>query len=240
MRRRHRSSTGSTRIREPTSSPRRAASLRIRPANRKYVRDGRPKSVSNGRQWPRRATLALLSFLVGVMTGYLTDLARIAVPPGVILDSAGGNVLKATVLLERNSGDQGERWLFPGSLSSNRPDVAKSLSGKVSDLKVLEGVLRRANAYDVEVTEGKLIVEGRRNQPIRITELRALVKKRDPPSLGDTVLLPGPQGAGCSHRLQPGRRRPSGAGSPSGPLLVSGGLLHKSYVQYGHGYVEQI
>jgi hypothetical protein len=46
--------------------------------------------------------LAVLSFVIGLVSGYVSDLARLALPPGLILDAASSETVRVIVLRERD------------------------------------------------------------------------------------------------------------------------------------------
>jgi hypothetical protein len=145
--------------------------------------------------------IAILSFAVGILSGYLTDLAKLAIPPGAIVDVASGDAIRATILLEHDQGDQGELWLYPFPLSANRPDIAQTLSRKVSDFDDLHRQLYASGAIDVNITHAKLVVEGQRNTGVRIIGMQAMIKNRINPTPGFTLITPGPQGEGLNARV---------------------------------------
>jgi len=72
------------------------ARLHLRPPLRRPL-PGRIGQVLAGRSG--RAAIALVGFLAGALSGYLTDFAKEALPPGLLLDAASTEVVKMTVLL---------------------------------------------------------------------------------------------------------------------------------------------
>jgi hypothetical protein len=142
-----------------------------------------------------------LSFAVGILSGYLTDLAKLAIPPGAVVDVTSRDAIRATILMEHDQGDQGELWLYPFALSVNRPDIAQTLSRRVTDWEDLHRKLYESGAIDVNLTHAKLIVEGQRNTGVRLIGMQAIIKKRTKPAPGFTLIAPGPQGAGSNARV---------------------------------------
>jgi len=194
--------------------------LSLEQLNRRTARPRRPRVSSSGyglypsaarapikrksmvpkhdRKWIGRVAIASLSFILGILSGYFGDLARLAVPPGVLLDSTIGDILSATVLQERDPPAQGVMWIYPGRLSVDHPEVAAHLAGRFQALDPLDAAMRELGAIDVSYTKLKVIVEGHRNQAVRIVGMRALITSRTPPVQGYTLIGPGPEGEGQS------------------------------------------
>lgn len=132
-----------------------------------------------------KALIAALGFVVGALSGYLTDVAKTALPPGLLLDAASSEVVKMTVLRERDPSLQGEEWLIEPAAFDSHPEVERNLRLRWTereDWDALHKVMYDAGAFDPHYTILKLIVEGRRSTPILITGMRALIKARTPPS----------------------------------------------------------
>jgi hypothetical protein len=126
-----------------------------------------------------------MGFLVGALSGYLTDFAKEALPPGLLLDAASTEVVKMTVLRERNQSIQGEEWLIEPAAFDAHPEVEKNLAKRTQerdDWDSFHKMMYDAGAFDANYTFVKLIVEGRRNSPVLVTGMRALIKRRNSPS----------------------------------------------------------
>jgi hypothetical protein len=174
--------------RRPTGSgARRARSgsvarLHLRPPRRRPL-SRRIAQLFAGRSG--RAAIALAGFMAGALSGYLTDFAKEALPPGLLLDAASTEVVKMTVLRERDQSIQGEEWLIEPAAFDSHPEVAENLARTTQerdDWDSFHKLMYDAGAFDANHTILKLIVEGRRSSPVLITGMRALVKKRVPPS----------------------------------------------------------
>lgn len=183
------------------SGPLRMPASGLRPpsgrALRSSAKQNKLRSAAN-RIFSSKALIAILSFAVGILSGYVSDLTKLAIPPGAVVDVTNRDAIRATILIEHDQGDQGELWLYPFALSANRPDVAQTLSRRVTDWDDLHHKLYESGAIDVNLTHAKLIVEGQRNTGVRLIGMQAIIKSRAKPAPGFTLIAPGPQGEGSN------------------------------------------
>src|SRR5689334_1672809 len=95
-----------TRLRRRASRPRRprvsSSGYGLRPPAPRALIKRKSITPKHDRKWVGRIAIASLSLILGILSGYFADLTRLAVPPGVLLDSATGDILSATVLQERD------------------------------------------------------------------------------------------------------------------------------------------
>lgn len=145
---------------------------------------------------------AVVTGTVGIATSYFSEVAKATFPPTELADDQARDLpVRAVALQERSDGDQGELWYFPYAISS-RPDVAK----RITTGSFINEFDRRKFYYDngaadIEVSHVKLVLEGRRNDDVRVLDIRARATKSAFPSTGGTLLIPGPQGRGASARM---------------------------------------
>jgi hypothetical protein len=177
-----------------------SARLRIRPPKKQHVIVKRLRRATRGKRGS--IALAVLTFVLGLVSGYMSDLAKLALPPGLLLDAASSETVRVTVLRERDQSAQGELWLLPYPLSTTRPDLAEQIDGQMQAGKwdEVHDKLYKAGGIDVNVSLMKIIVEGRRNTPVIITGMRALVEK-DAPTTAFTLIGPGPQGNAATGKV---------------------------------------
>ena len=128
--------------------------------------------------------------LAGYGTAYFTALS----PPEELADSqASEPPIRAIVLPERNQPLQGELWTYPGVLSQNQ-DALAAISGKLTNFDDFHDRLYATGFLDTGLTLAKLVVEGRRNAPIRIVDIRARIVARRPIGSTYSVIGPGAEG----------------------------------------------
>jgi len=105
--------------------------------------------------------------------------------------------IRAIVVPERDQGLQGELWIYPGVLSENAAGLAAASTAAENDTD-LHNKLYQNGFLDVELTLATLLLEGRRNVPVRVINIRAEILDRQPLPQGYSLLGPGPQGTGES------------------------------------------
>ena len=149
--------------------------------------------------WPGRTLIGLAGFALGILSGYATDVIKLKFPASVIAD-IGADFVSTTVVLERVQEVQGELWVYPFRVST-RPEVEEVVLRPVGNLDEFHQRLRKSGAIDANVTVAKLIVEGSRNKPVRIIDMRAVAVSKSEPLTGGTVLVPGPQAAADSAQV---------------------------------------
>jgi hypothetical protein len=140
-----------------------------------------------------------LGFLLGIAASYVTDLAKLVFPVADLAD-IGSDYVATTVLLERDRRIQGELWVYPFAISE-KPKVHDVVVQPPTDLDKFHQDIRRSGAIDANITLAKLIVEGKRNNPVRIVGVRAVAVSKSAPLGGGTALTPGPQEVGNSAQI---------------------------------------
>jgi hypothetical protein len=170
---------------------------------------------------------AVVTGTVGIATNYFTEVAKAAFPPTELADDQARDLpIRAVALLDRSDGDQGELWYFPYAISS-RPDVAKRITaGSFIDEFDRRKFYYDNGAADIEVSHVKLVLEGRRNDGVRVLDIRARATKSAFPSTGGSLLIPGPQGRGASARMGFDFDR---AGVDLPALTMDGGFFKDEY-----------
>ncbi len=149
--------------------------------------------------WTGRTLIGLTGFALGVLSGYATDVIKLKFPASDIAD-IGADYVSTTVIVERDQDSQGELWVYPFRVST-RPEVEEVVLQPVGNLDEFHQRIRKSGAIDANVTVAKLIVEGSRNKPVRIIDIRAVAESKTEPPAGGTVLVPGPQGAADSAQV---------------------------------------
>lgn len=145
------------------------------------------------------------TFIAGVASGIVGSVGAGYVsawnPPSELVDAQSSDApVRAYLVRERDLGLQGELWVYPGVVSEERLAVG-ALSKHVSSLDDRHSKLYNEGYVDANITLIKLIVEGRRNIPVRIIDIKARILSRSPLLKGYSLLGPGPQGTGPSVAL---------------------------------------
>jgi hypothetical protein len=119
----------------------------------------------------------------------------IIVPPGEVADrQASEQAAATTVLLERSSGTQNDLWIFP-YLLSQRKELFNTITQNPPNGRDEIKLFYSNGAVDVNTTNFKLILMGRRNVDIRIIDVRANeISRSQRLGEGASILTPGPQG----------------------------------------------
>ncbi len=164
--------------------------------------DGIPPRRTNRRIFIAGGITFLGGVLSGAVTTYLGDYLGVIAPPGEVADrQAKEPAAWAIVLVERNLANQGNLWIFP-YLLSERPSVLESVTESPLGERDELNYYYANGASDVNITNFKLVLEGRRNVDIRIVDIRAVIVARSE-RLGEgaSILTPGPQGQDDSIEL---------------------------------------
>lgn len=145
------------------------------------------------------------TFIAGVVSGVLGSVGAGYVsawrPPSEVVDAQSSDApVRAYIVRERDQGLQGELWVYPGAVST-KSSATTALTSRVSTPEDRHISLYNEGYVDANITLIKLLVEGRRNTPVRIIDIRARILNRRPLSAGYSLLGPGPQGTGPSVAL---------------------------------------
>jgi hypothetical protein len=132
--------------------------------------------------------------VVGVSGTYGAEYLSAAFKPDELADAqASGPPVQTTVVPERNQLLQGELWVYPGPISADK-SAAEAIAGAVADFEEFHTRLYSAGYQDVDLTLAKLLVEGRRNTPVRIVDMWARITRRQPLTDNYSIIGPGAEG----------------------------------------------
>jgi hypothetical protein len=135
------------------------------------------------------------TFVVGVATGVLgsygTDYLSATLSPEELADAQALNApVRAIVVPERYQALQGELWVYPGPLSQN-PQALEVISGSVDNFDDFHRRMYAVGFQDADITLATLLVEGRRNSPVRVINMHARILSRRVVGTSYSVIGPG-------------------------------------------------
>jgi hypothetical protein len=167
---------------------------------------GQSESSESEPQPSRRGILAgAVGFILGAASGaigtYMSEYAKVAVPPGEIADQNSSEpAVRGTILLEHDESMQGLFWALP-FVVSERPEVEQLLLNGIPRSRDIDYPMRALGAADINVTRCRLIIEGRRNGGVQVLQIRANGVAREPLGSGSTLTGSGPEGTGALVRI---------------------------------------
>jgi hypothetical protein len=137
----------------------------------------------------------MAGLLTGVGGSYGAEFLSAAFSPEELTDSLFAAPVRTLIVPQRKPEFQGELWIYPGKVSSDPRAAAQLSAGTATSFDDFHRKMYAAGFHDLYVTFATLLIEGRRNAPVRIIEIRARILRRQS-TTPETYSIVGPGAEG--------------------------------------------